>query len=105
MTSPDWLLAAVNVTAAIWVGAIIFQSMAVAPVVFRSLDEGAARVFLRAIFPRLFKLGLGCGVVMILATSLAGVLSGNQQPVIDSRVAEQLQLEISAMKEQILATS
>lgn len=58
-------LAMITTAAALWSGAIVFQSAVVAPVVFVNLDETNARVFLRTLFPRLFRLGLVCGGVMI----------------------------------------
>lgn len=60
--------------AGIWVGTIIFQSAIVAPATFKVLDEAHARSFLRALFPRFFRLGLACGIVM--ATALAVVSVG-----------------------------
>ena len=49
------------VVVGIRLGAIVFQSAYVAPVVFTVLDEAAASRFLRSLFPRFFKLGIGCG--------------------------------------------
>jgi hypothetical protein len=60
----------VNVAAAIWVGAIVFQSFFVAPVLFRHVEGPVASRFLRALFPKFYWLGLGCGVAM-----LAGALA------------------------------
>ena len=70
------LLAIINVAAAAWVGAIVFQSFVVAPTTFKSLDESQARGFLRALFPRFYQLGLACGVIMLIATGIAGSVSG-----------------------------
>lgn len=67
----------VNVAAAIWVGAIVFQSFFVAPVLFRHVEGPVASRFLRALFPKFYWLGLGCGAVMlvgILALAPAGRL-------------------------------
>ncbi len=64
-------LTAVTLAAALWVGAIVFQSFFVAPVVFRELDEEGARRFLRAVFARFFRLGLACGAVMIAGSATA----------------------------------
>ncbi len=55
--------------AGVWTGTIVFQSAVVTPTVFTGLDETQARVFLRTLFPRFFRLGLVCGIVM--ATVLA----------------------------------
>lgn len=60
------------VAAGTWVGAIVFQSAVVAPTVFVDLDESAARAFLRRLFPRFFKLGLVCGVLMLAGLALVG---------------------------------
>lgn len=60
-----------TIAAGVWIGAIVFQSAVVAPTVFAGLDEAQARRFLRTLFPRFFRLGLVCGVVM--ATTLAVV--------------------------------
>lgn len=63
------MIAVALIAAGLWTGAIVFHSAIVAPAVFRMLDEAAARSFLRAVFPRFFRFGLGCGVVM--ATAIA----------------------------------
>lgn len=62
--------------AGIWIGAIVFQSAVVAPSVFKGLDEDQARRFLRTIFPKFFRLGLGCGVVMATSLAIMSVMSG-----------------------------
>ncbi|MEM7504946.1 MAG: DUF4149 domain-containing protein [Pseudomonadota bacterium] len=62
-----------TLAAAVWVGAIVFQTAVVAPTVFASLDEAAARLFLRRLFPRFFQLGICCGVLMIAA--IAGAVA------------------------------
>lgn len=59
--------------AGVWTGAIVFQSAIVAPAVFNNLDEVQARHFLRTLFPRFFRLGLGCGVVMATALAITSV--------------------------------
>jgi len=64
-------LSAVTLAAALWVGAIVFQSFFVAPAVFRELDEEGARRFLRAVFARFFRLGLVCAAVMIAGAAVA----------------------------------
>jgi hypothetical protein len=69
----------VNVAAAVWVGAIVFQSFFVAPVLFRQVSGPDASRVLRALFPRFYWLGLGCGAAMvagILAAGLAGPAAG-----------------------------
>jgi hypothetical protein len=66
------VLAIATVSVGLWIGAIVFHSFIVAPLVFKTLETGQARVFLRALFPRFFKLGLGCGIVLILALIVAG---------------------------------
>ena len=59
----------IAVAAAVWVGAIVFQSAVVAPAVFVDLDEAAARGVLRTLFPRFFMLGLICGLIMAVGAS------------------------------------
>ena len=69
----------INVAAAIWVGAIVFQSFFVAPVLFRQVSGADASRVLRALFPRFYWLGLACGGAMlagILAAGLAGRADG-----------------------------
>lgn len=56
--------ALVTVATGTWVGVILFQSAVVAPVVFVDLDTSAARRFLRTLFPRFYRFGLACGIVM-----------------------------------------
>jgi hypothetical protein len=62
----------INVAAAIWVGAIVFQSFFVAPVLFRQVAGADASRFLRALFPRFYWLGLGCGAAMLAGTAAVG---------------------------------
>ena len=64
-----------------WIGAIVFQSAVVAPTVFVDLDEPAARVFLRRLFPRFFKLGLVCGVLMLAGVALVGFDAPGALPI------------------------
>lgn len=70
-----------------WIGAILFQSAVVAPTVFVDLDESAARVFLRRLFPRFFKLGLICGVLMLVGLALVGFDAPNGLPIAALTVA------------------
>jgi uncharacterized membrane protein len=65
------MLAVLNIAAAIWVGSIVFQSFLVAPTVFRHVDDQSAGRFLRAIFPRFYKLGMACGAAMLGAVTIA----------------------------------
>ncbi|MEE4378172.1 MAG: DUF4149 domain-containing protein [Candidatus Competibacteraceae bacterium] len=66
------MLAIAAVSAGLWTGAITFHSFIVAPLVFKNLETDQARVFLRALFPRFFKFGLGCGIVLVLALVMTG---------------------------------
>ncbi len=68
--------ALMTISAGTWTGAIVFQSAVVAPAVFVDLDEAAARSFLRALFPRFFRLGLVCGALMLAALLGLGVVAG-----------------------------
>jgi uncharacterized membrane protein len=62
------------IAAAVWIGAVVFQSFFVAPAAFRSLDADDVKRFLRTIFPRFFRLGVICGLVMVvgLVTASSG---------------------------------
>ncbi len=71
-----FVAAVMTIAAAIWMGAIVFQSAVVAPAVFVDLDEAAARAFLRTLFPRFFRLGLVCGALMLAALLGHGVVAG-----------------------------
>lgn len=63
------------IACAIWVGAIVFHSAIVAPSVFATLDYPRARVLLRTLFPRFFRLGLACGAIMAVTLVVTGMLS------------------------------
>jgi len=62
--------------AAVWTGAIVFQSAVVAPTVFMELETATAGSFLRRLFPRFFRLGIVCGALMLTALLFFGTLSG-----------------------------
>ena len=68
--------AVLTLSAAVWVGAIVFQSAVVAPAVFVNLDEAAAGSFLRTLFPRFFRLGLICGALMLAGLLGLGTVAG-----------------------------
>lgn len=74
------MLAVLNIAAAIWVGSIVFQSFFVAPTLFRHVDDQSASRFLRAIFPRFYKLGTACGVSMLGAAIIATVAGTAPRP-------------------------
>ena len=65
-----------------WIGAIIFQSAVVAPLVFRTLNADAAGRFLRALFPRFFRFGLLCGSAFLGAVLLMVAGSGWDEPAV-----------------------
>ena len=69
-------IALITLAAGTWVGAIIFQSAVVAPAVFVDLDAESARRFLRTLFPRFYRLGLICGVLIMLGVATVAVLTG-----------------------------
>lgn len=70
-----------QLAAAVWVGAIVFQSFIVAPLVFRRLRPDPAQAFLRAVFPRFFRLGIACGgLVMVGLTTAAVAANGAAMP-------------------------
>lgn len=64
------------IAAALWLGAIVFQSAVVAPAVFASLDNLAARRFLRILFPRFFRFGLICGALMAIGIAWHAMATG-----------------------------
>lgn len=61
-----------------WLGAVVFQSALVAPVVFSTLDAGGARDVLRTLFPRFFLLGVGCLATALVAALLLPAAPGNR---------------------------
>lgn len=71
-----FLAALMTISAGVWIGTIVFQSAVVAPAVFVDLDEAAARSLLRTLFPRFFRLGLVCGVLMLAALLGFGIVAG-----------------------------
>ena len=85
------------VAAGTWIGAIVFQSAVVAPTVFVDLDESAARVFLRRLFPRFFKLGLVCGALMLVGLVLVGFDAPKALPIAALTIA-MLVLEAASLK-------
>jgi len=52
---------------AAWLGAILFVSFGVAPIIFRVLDAQAAAKFVRALFPRYYAWGATCGAIALPA--------------------------------------
>ncbi len=62
-------------------GAIVFQSAFVAPVVFTELDAAAAGRVLRRLFPRFFTLGIACGTILLVALLISGLLTGFGAPL------------------------
>ena len=50
-----------------WVGAILFFSFGVAPIIFRVLGADAAARFVRALFPRYYAWGVGATAVALPA--------------------------------------
>lgn len=65
-----------------WLGAILFQSALVAPVIFGELDAAAARRVLRRLFPRFFVLGLGLTAVALGAVIAAPLEPGARSPAV-----------------------
>ena len=60
------LFLVVLIALSIWFGSIVFLSFVMAPSVFGALDDEHAARFLRLIFPRYFKLGLGCSIITLM---------------------------------------
>tara|TARA_Y100001968_G_scaffold54074_1_gene45163 strand:+ start:108 stop:506 length:399 start_codon:yes stop_codon:yes gene_type:complete len=54
-------------------GLIIFQSTLAAPIVFLFLEKKQARIFIRKVFPKLFKLLLSIGLIMLCLNLFFGV--------------------------------
>lgn len=63
-------LAAISV----WIGGIVFFSLAVAPSLFRTLGPHTAGRALRQIFPRYYLIGIACGVILMAVTAARGWL-------------------------------
>ena len=55
-----------------WIGSIIFFSFFVAPVVFKSLEREKAGEVVGIIFPRYYKIGYECGVLVLIALLMNG---------------------------------
>ena len=83
----SFALPLINVAAAIWVGAIVFQSFFVAPVLFRQVSGADASRVLRALFPRFYWLGLGCGAAMLAGVLAAGQVGGGAGWLLPAAVA------------------
>ena len=54
------------------VGVIIFQSLIIAPTVFKVLEVDKAGIFLRRVFPRFFILIMVCSALMLILVALSG---------------------------------
>jgi len=77
MFAPGLLAALESVYAialAAWVGAILFFSFGVAPIIFRVLAPDQAAKFVRALFPRYYAWGSYCGAIA-LASYIGGVMT------------------------------
>lgn len=70
------LLPIASLALSLVIGSIAFQSFVVAPTVFGSLEERNARVFLRSLFPRFFRVNGVAGLIALLALAGAGAASG-----------------------------
>ena len=55
-----------------WLGAIIFFSFLVAPVVFKTLDREKAGELVGIIFPRYYELGYVCGALIFFSFLMVG---------------------------------
>jgi uncharacterized membrane protein len=56
-----------------WIGSIIFFSFFVAPVVFKNLEREKAGELVGIIFPRYYKVGYVCGVLVFIVLLLPGL--------------------------------
>lgn len=81
-----------TISAATWVGAILFQSVIVAPAVFVDLDMGSARRFLRTLFPRFYRLGVGCGLLMAAGILMLVGFAGRSSSLLAVAAATALML-------------
>lgn len=70
------MLSLAGVALAVVLGTIVFQSFIVAPTVFGQLDEVAARRFLRALFPKFFRVNGIAGAIAAGALALGGTAAG-----------------------------
>ena len=52
------------------IGIIIFQSTIAAPIVFSSLKPDQSRIFIRSVFPKIFRLLYCIGLIMIILNLL-----------------------------------
>ena len=52
------------------IGIIIFQSAIAAPIVFSSLKPDQSRIFIRSVFPKIFRLLYCIGLIMIILNLL-----------------------------------
>ena len=88
--SPNLILifdALASVSAAVWLGTILFFSFGVAPVVFRVLEPLAASKFLRAVFPVYYAFGLGASIVLLPALTCRGLaLPESRGPLMGSQL-------------------
>lgn len=92
--------ALITIATGTWVGAILFQSAAVAPVVFTELERDAARRCLRSLFPRFYRMGLGCGGIMLAAVAFGALLAGwsNSLRVIAAATSLMLVLQYASLR-------
>lgn len=91
------LLFVSQVALGLWIGAIVFHSAVVAPATFKTLDPVSASGFLRALFPRFFQFGIGCGGVLLLATGGFSFSSGQALPILLTLIISMLVLQIVSL--------
>jgi hypothetical protein len=58
----------------LWLGSALFFTLVAAPALFRELGREAAGVAVRAIFPKYYRLGLGCALALAGVQALRGIL-------------------------------
>ncbi len=58
----------------LWLGSVVFFSFLNAPVLFHILPPDQAGRVVRALFPRYYLLGIGCGTVLFLTAAARGLL-------------------------------
>jgi len=75
MTVAHVLLSITNVCVGLCAGIIVFQSFVVAPTLFTTLEADEAGKFLRAVFPRFFRLNLALSSIACVALISHGVIA------------------------------
>ncbi len=76
------LLSIANICVGLCAGVIVFQSFIVAPTLFTTFEEDQAGRFLRAVFPRFFRLNLALSATACIALASHGWVTEWSTPTI-----------------------